>query len=143
MQFLSQSWEYNFNFDNSLTTVYKPMYGMIMATFKHFFNKIAGWTSLFNVLHTTHFIHHVCPLHDANNLQDLVFRERHLQQNVVKLEFKRQEVRNLINGKFKHMLELRLFVAPNNLWKGPRSYIWKHLGQNEWRKENGSTVVKS
>ena len=68
---------------------------------------------------------------DSTNLQDLVFRERHLQQNVVKLEFRRQEVRNLRNGKFKHMLELRLFVAPNNLWKGPRSYILKHLGENE------------
>ena len=78
---------------------------------------------------------------DAKNLQDLIFRERHLEQNILNLEFGRQVSRNLANGKFKHTLEIKLFVSTNNLWEGPRSYIWKHLGQNEWKKGNGSSAV--
>ena len=78
---------------------------------------------------------------DAKNLQDLIFRDRHLEQNILKLEFGGQVSRNLTNGKFKHTLEIKLFVSTNNLWEGPRSYIWKHLGQNEWKKGNGSSAV--
>ena len=78
---------------------------------------------------------------DAKNLQDLIFRERHLQQNILNLEFGRQESRNVTNGKFKHTLEIKLFVSTKNLWEGPRSYIWKHLGQNEWKKGNGASAV--
>ena len=77
---------------------------------------------------------------DANNLQNLIFREKHLQQNILRLEFGRQQS-DVRNNRFKHTLELRLFVSTQNLWEGPRSYIWKHMGQNEWSKENGSRVV--
>ena len=78
---------------------------------------------------------------DGKNLQDLIFRERHLQQNILNLEFGRQESRNLTNGKFKHTLEIKLFVSTKNIWEGPRSYIWKHLGQNERKKGNGASAV--
>ena len=77
---------------------------------------------------------------DATNLQNLIFREKHLQQNIVKIEFGRQHS-DTRNNLFKHTWEIKLFVATHGLWEGPRSYIWKHMGQNEWAKENGSTVV--
>ena len=77
---------------------------------------------------------------DTTNLQNLIFRENHLQQNIVKLEFG-QQYSDSRNNLFKHTLELKLLVATQRLWEGPRSYIWKHMGQNEWAKENGSTVV--
>ena len=77
---------------------------------------------------------------DATNLKKLIFREKHLQQNIVKLEFGRQQS-EFRNNTFKHSLEIKLFVSTQQLWEGPRSYIWKHLGQNEWSKQNGSSVV--
>ena len=78
---------------------------------------------------------------ECNNLQGLVFRERHLQENILKLEFGHQGTQDLRNGRYNHTIGLRLYVSTQKLWEGPRSYVWKHLGQNEWSKGNGSTVV--
>ena len=77
---------------------------------------------------------------DVTNLKNLIFREKHLQQNIVKLEFGRQQS-EFRNSTFKHSLEIKLFVSTQQLWEGPRSYIWKHLGQSEWSKANGSSVA--
>ena len=78
---------------------------------------------------------------ECDNLQSLVFREKHLKENIVKLEFGQNSTRNLGRGKYNHTLDLKLYVSTRKLWEGPRSYVWKHLGQNEWSKGNGSTVV--
>jgi hypothetical protein len=77
---------------------------------------------------------------DLNSLQDLIFRENHLRENIAKLEFGQLYTRKLRNN-CKHTLELKLSVKARNLWEHPKSYIWKHFGRNEWAKPNGSKVT--
>ena len=78
---------------------------------------------------------------DLNSLKDLIFREKHLQANIIKLEYGQHFSREFRNRRFQHTIELRLFVSTSNLWEGARSYIWRHFGKNEWSKENGSRVM--
>ena len=78
---------------------------------------------------------------ECKNLKGLVFRERHLQENIVKLEFGHQATQDLRNGKYNQTLGLRLYVSTRKIRERPRSYVWKHLGQNEWSKGSSSTVV--
>ena len=78
---------------------------------------------------------------EANFIERLVFRENHLKQNIVKLDFGPQNCKKLDNKPYKHSLDLNLSVRTSKLWEGPRSYIWKHLGQFEWTQSDGTKVV--
>ena len=78
---------------------------------------------------------------EMKNLKNLIFREKHLQDNILKLECGQNFAREIRKNNFKHTIELRLYVSTRNLWEGARSYVWRHFGQNEWRKPNGSSVV--
>ena len=63
---------------------------------------------------------------DINSLQNFIYSEEHLQRNIVKIEFEKLS---------RWEVSTKLYVLTNNLWEGPRSYIWKHLGgQNLWDK---------
>ena len=78
---------------------------------------------------------------EASNVRNLVFSAKHLEENVVKFEFGKTFCSKTGNGKFRHTVEIKLFVAAHKLWEAPRSYIWKHLGRSEWTDRNGSTLV--
>ena len=78
---------------------------------------------------------------EFNNLEKLIFRENHLKANIVKFEHGENFTREMRKNCFKHTIELRIHVSTKNLWEGARSYVWKHFGQNEWSKRNGSSVV--
>ena len=78
---------------------------------------------------------------EMKNLKNLIFREKHLQDNILKLEYGQNFAREIRKNNFKHTIELILYVSTRNLWDGARSYVWRHFGQNEWRKPNGSSVV--
>ena len=62
---------------------------------------------------------------ELKNLQELIFRENHLEANILKLEFGQYFTYQLRNNLFKHTLELKLYVSTRNLWEGAgaRSYI--------------------
>ena len=77
---------------------------------------------------------------DLTALQNLIFREEHLKKNISRVEFGQYFTRE-IGRTFKHTLDMKLFVKARNLWEGPRSYIWKHFGRQEWSKPDGSKAV--
>ena len=46
-----------------------------------------------------------------------------------------------MNGTFQHSVQVRIVVRTENLWQGARSYLWKHLGNDEWERSNGTTIT--
>ena len=69
---------------------------------------------------------------DVISLRKFIFSEEHLTRNIVDLEFRQI-------GAWE--IEVKLSVEKKNLWEGTRSYIWKHLGgQNFWDRSNGTKI---
>ena len=77
---------------------------------------------------------------DVKGLEGLVFRERHLQENIQKIEFGQHFSQRSRNSHFTHTIEMKFYVKTKKLWEGARSYIWRHFGQMEWEKGNGTKV---
>ena len=77
---------------------------------------------------------------DLLAVQELILRERHLKENIVKLELGQYFTKELRQG-FKHSLQIILTVKTGNLWESPRGYIWKFLGKDEWTRKDGSRVT--
>ena len=44
-------------------------------------------------------------------------------------------------GNFVHTAQVRILVRVTNLWETPRSYLWRHLGQNTWERGNGTRIL--
>ena len=69
---------------------------------------------------------------DVPSLQKFVHSEEHLSRNISRIEIDQTD---------RWEVAVRLFVLTNNLWEAPRSYIWKHLGaQNFWDRSNGTKI---
>jgi hypothetical protein len=69
---------------------------------------------------------------DINSLQNYIYSEEHLKRNITKIEFEKLS---------RWEVSTKLFVLTNNLWEGPRGYLWKHLGgQNLWDRSNGTKI---
>ena len=69
---------------------------------------------------------------DINSLQNYIYSEEHLKRNIMKIEFEKLS---------RWEVSTKLFVLTNNLWEGPRAYLWKHLGgQNLWDRSNGTKI---
>ena len=77
---------------------------------------------------------------DVKALENLVFRETHLKQNIARLQIGENSSRGFRNKRFKHTVQFLISVKTEKLWDSPRQYIWKHLGQLEWKKEDGTGV---
>ena len=76
-----------------------------------------------------------------NSLENLFLRENHLKENISRLEVDQTFTRHFRSSCFKHTIDFLIFVKNRKLWESPRTYIWKHLGQMEWKKENGTKVT--
>ena len=61
---------------------------------------------------------------DSTFLEQIVFREEHLKQNISRLEFGTQHGSQKFGANdFKHTIELKIFVKAFKLWETPRSYL--------------------
>ena len=74
-------------------------------------------------------------------MENVIFRESHLRQNIARIQIGEVFSRGFRNQRFKHTIEYRILVKTEKLWESPRQYIWKHLGQLEWKQENGATMT--
>ena len=69
---------------------------------------------------------------DVNSLEKYIFSEKHLTDNISKVEF-------FIQSKWE--ISVKIHVVTTKLWEGPRQYIWKHLGaSNFWNRGNGTKI---
>ena len=75
-------------------------------------------------------------------IQGIIFRSDHLRRNVKHIEFgENRTYRSDHENSFDHQIWIRLQVDSSNLWENARSYIWKHLGQQEWKLGDGTIVT--
>ena len=56
-------------------------------------------------------------------------------ENIQKLEYGKYFTNKSRNQKFRHTIEIKLYVNTKKLWENARSYIWRHFGQDEWETE--------
>ena len=77
---------------------------------------------------------------DLKTIEGIVYRHEHLRRNIKKLEFGSYDTGRGNDG-YHHRLSLKLYVDTSCLWNNPRTYIWKFLGQDEWKTGNGTMVT--
>ena len=77
-----------------------------------------------------------------NSLVRFLTAKEHLKKNIMNIDVNPLSSRefNEGSGTFKHTVGLKLSVKTANLWETPRSYIFRHVGQDCWKRGNGSNV---
>ena len=78
---------------------------------------------------------------EYQSLGRFVTSSDHLAKNIGKVVVDRHSSRSDLNGKFEHTVQVRIFVRTIHLWESPRSYVWKHLGQDVWDRGNGTKIT--
>ena len=77
---------------------------------------------------------------DYSSLQKFILHQDHLVKNICHLETSHLSSRELRSCAFKHMLEIKIHVKCASLWEPARTYIWKHLGQEDYKRSNGTLI---
>ena len=77
---------------------------------------------------------------DLNHLRKLFSSDNHLRNNIAQVELKHLSSRRFRSNLFTHTVSVLLSVKTSGLWDSPRQYIWKHLGQNDYIKTNGTKM---
>ena len=71
---------------------------------------------------------------DLRGVKGIIHRYEHLKLNVKNVDFgDYRTYRSSTNDRYDHSLWVILTVNTIKLWENARSYIWKHLGRNEWK----------
>ena len=80
---------------------------------------------------------------DMKIFEGILFRHDHLRRNIKKIEYGHYTTREHSNddGLFKHAIDMKIVVDTTRLWETARSYMWKHIGQDEWKLVNGTMVT--
>ena len=55
-----------------------------------------------------------------------------MRRNILKIEFGEYSTRRDDNG-FCHFLDVKLLIDTSRLWENARPYVWKFIGQDEWK----------
>lgn len=80
----------------------------------------------------------------ANELkvvEEILFRKDHLKQNIRSYEFGHYGTRHSDDGQdYAHTLDLKLYVETGRLWETPRSYVFRHMGQDTWTVNDGTQI---
>ena len=77
---------------------------------------------------------------EIDSLEAVLLSKNHLKENILKLKEGQEKNRRIKQGLFKRTLKLNILVNTETLWEIARTYIWRNLGQNEWRKPNGAKL---
>ena len=66
--------------------------------------------------------------------------KEHLKKNIAGV--RKCYSKSSANGsKFKHIIGLEIIVNTEALWETPRSYLFRHVGQDTWERGNGSSIT--
>ena len=77
---------------------------------------------------------------DYKQIYELVTRELHMRTNIAEVNISHQSTRKFRTNLFTHTVSLDLTVKTAALWDSPRQYVWKHLGQSDWKKKDGTMI---
>ena len=104
-------------------------------------SEVNGIVELFATALFEHSPYEVLTQDEYQSLGRFVTSSDHLARNIVKVVVDRHSSRSDANGKFEHTAHVRIFVKTIHLWESPRSYVWKHLGQDVWDRGNGTRIT--
>ena len=76
----------------------------------------------------------------VESFERFMFSKEHLKRNICKVETSYLSTRQFRNNMYTHTMSVRLFVLTGGLWEGPRSYIWRHLGDDVWTRGNQTKI---
>ena len=77
---------------------------------------------------------------ELESLKKINKHEGHLVNNIDQVYFEPLSTIELRNRLFKHTCQVIINVKNGNLWETPRSYLWKHIGQDNWASGNGTEI---
>ena len=70
----------------------------------------------------------------------IIDSKEHIQRNVGKIRVVNVNSIAVHDSRFRHELQITFTVNSSRLWDSPRCYLWKHLGNSEWKLPDGSRV---
>ena len=76
----------------------------------------------------------------VESLERFIFSKDHLKRNICKVETSYISSREFRNSTYTHTMSVRLSVLSGGLWEGPRSYVWRHLGEDVWTRGNNTKI---
>ena len=77
---------------------------------------------------------------ELDSLVRFLTDKEHLKRNILNIEYGLTSSRECSDKSYQHVVSLKLTVSTASLWESPRSYLWKHIGQNTWTRGNGSEI---
>ena len=77
---------------------------------------------------------------EIDSITRFIMQKEHMKKNITNIEYNLLPSRNSECGLFRHTISLRLSVKTLNLWETPRSYVFRHVGQDIWERGNGSEI---
>ena len=64
-----------------------------------------------------------------------------MKLNVVKVRVVDVKTWQGLDSKYRHELEMHIYVNTARLWDTPRQYLWKHLGScGDWTLQDGTKI---
>ena len=77
---------------------------------------------------------------ELDSMVRFITSKEHLRSNIQNIEYTNISSREFRNNRFKHIVGLKILVKTAALWETPRSYIWRHVGNDTWTRGNGSSI---
>ena len=76
------------------------------------------------------------------SLNRFIISKEHLQKNVASVRHCESISSESPGGRFRHVVRIQIDVRTESLWETPRSYLWRHIGQeNSWNRSNGTIIT--
>ena len=67
-------------------------------------------------------------------------KEQQMRTNIARVNIDHQSTRKFRSNLFTHTMSIVWVVKAGALWDSPRQFVWKNLGQNDWKTRNGSNI---
>ena len=64
----------------------------------------------------------------------------HLAHNIANITVEGHDTSVVLNGRFKHEVQVKMNVRENNLFESANEYIFRHLGRDHWDRRNGTVI---
>ena len=77
---------------------------------------------------------------DVETMNRIIKSKDHLCRNVGNIFYRLNYSEKLRSGHFEHRVQAEIIVMQSNLWEPAKNYIRHHLGRDEWKLRDGTTV---
>ena len=83
-----------------------------------------------------------CPEETCNyqEIYGIIVKEDHMRSNIANIKLDHESTREFKSNLFTHTVSIIMTVKTGALWDNPRTYVWKHLGQIDWKMNNGTEI---